>query len=60
MAGWPGGFESMNTKSKIIIFLVILALFDTFIPVPIMEILLLTIVIRKPPWFREMVDEIYR
>lgn len=49
----------MSTKTKIIVYLLILALLDTVIPVPIMEILLITVVIQKPPWFRKMVDEIY-
>ncbi len=49
----------MKTRHKIILSLIGLALFDTVIPIPIMVIILLVVMFQKPPWFKEIVDEIY-
>ena len=49
----------MNIKTKTIIGLVIFSIIDMVIPVPILGILLFYIVMQKPPWFTELVSEIY-
>ena len=49
----------MQPKLKIMISLISLALIDTVIPIPIMEIILLVVLFQKPPCFKKMVDEIY-
>lgn len=49
----------MKTRHKIILSLIGLALVDTVIPIPIMEIILLGVLFQKPPWFKELVDGIY-
>jgi len=50
----------MKTQTKILLYLLMLSLVDTVIPVPITGIVLLYVLYQKPGWFKEMVDEIYR
>lgn len=49
----------MKTKTKILLCLIVLALVDTVIPVPITNILLIYVLYQKPDWFRGLVSEIY-
>ena len=49
----------MNLKNKLLISLVLLALVDTLIPVPIMTLILIYVLFEHPPWFKKYVDEIY-
>lgn len=49
----------MKTGTKTAIFLMVLAFFDTVIPVPITTGILLYVLLEKPAWFRKRVDEIY-
>jgi hypothetical protein len=49
----------MKTTTKTIIALICLGLVDIVIPVPILGLILIYVVLQKPPWFRDMVDEIY-
>ncbi len=50
----------MSTKSKTFIFLIILSIIDMVIPVPIIGVILIYVVIQKPPWFAEVVSEIFK
>ena len=50
----------MNIKTKTLVGLVMIGLIDMVIPVPILGILLFYVVLQKPPWFSEMVSEIYK
>ncbi len=50
----------MSGKTYILIYIVVLAVFDTIIPIPITAMALITVVFQKPKWFKDMVDEIYR
>ena len=50
----------MGIKSKTIIFLIILGIIDMVIPVPILGGILIYIVAQKPPWFADLVQEIYK
>ncbi len=50
---------TMKLKTKILICLIILALFDAIIPVPFTAIFLIYILIDKPDWFRKLVSEVY-
>jgi hypothetical protein len=50
----------MSTKTKTLIFLVILGLVDMVIPVPILGLILVYVVTQKPPWFADLVGEIYK
>ena len=50
----------MSTKTQILIYILVLAVFDTIIPIPITALVLVHILYQKPKWFREWVDEVYR
>ena len=38
---------------------ILIGLVDVVIPVPILGIILIVVVVNRPPWFRELVDDIY-
>ena len=50
----------MSMKTRILIYLIVLALFDTIIPLPLTALVLIHVLYQKPKWFREWVEEIYR
>ncbi|MFZ7126723.1 MAG: hypothetical protein ACOWWM_11280 [Desulfobacterales bacterium] len=49
----------MSAKTQILVYLIVLAVFDTVIPIPITAMVLMTVVFQKPRWFRDMVEDIY-
>jgi len=50
----------MKLKTTLLICLIIVALFDMVIPIPFMAILLIYVLLEKPPWFRNWVNTIYK
>jgi hypothetical protein len=51
----------MTTKSRILIWLVFFGLLDALIPlIPIMTLVLVYVLMEKPRWFIEWVQEIYK
>jgi len=50
----------MKTTTKILFYLIAMALVDIIIPVPIAAFMLIYVLYQKPVWFREMVVEIYK
>ncbi len=50
----------MSTKTQVLIYILVLAVFDTIIPIPITALVLVHVLYQKPRWFREWVDEVYR
>lgn len=50
----------MNIQTKFIIILIFLGIVDAAIPIPIIGLILIYIIIQKPPWFLDLVQEIYR
>jgi hypothetical protein len=50
----------MSIQTKTLIFLIILGLVDMVIPVPILGLILVYVVTQKPPWFADLVGEIYK
>jgi hypothetical protein len=50
----------MKLKTSLIIGLVILAVLDMVIPIPFTALLLLYIVLEKPPWFQTWASELYK
>ena len=50
----------MSIQTKTLMFLIILGLVDMVIPVPILGLILVYAVIQKPPWFADLVGEIYK
>lgn len=49
----------MSIKTKSLIILIILGIIDVVIPIPILGVILIYIVLQKPPWFTNVVREIY-
>ena len=50
----------MSIKTKTLIFLIILGIIDMVIPIPILAVVLLSVVFQRPPWFMDVVNEIYK
>jgi hypothetical protein len=50
----------MSTQSKTILVLILLGAVDVLIPIPIIGLILIYVVIQKPPWFQDLVKDIYR
>lgn len=51
--------DLMQTKTKVLLYLILLAVTDTIIPIPITGMILIYVLYQKPDWFRELVEEIY-
>lgn len=51
--------KTMKLKTKILLFLLVFALVDTVIPVPLTAILLMYVLWEKPAWFPNLVREVY-
>jgi hypothetical protein len=50
----------MKTTTKILIFLIAMALADILIPIPIATFMLIYVLYQKPVWFKGLVEEVYR
>lgn len=50
----------MSTKTQLLIYIIVLAVFDTVIPIPISAFLLIYVLYQRPQWFKDWVDGIYR
>jgi hypothetical protein len=50
----------MKTQTKVLLALILFALFDTVIPIPITAFFLIYVLYAKPTWFLEEVHRIYR
>ncbi|UCD80370.1 MAG: hypothetical protein JSW26_02760 [Desulfobacterales bacterium] len=49
----------MKTTNRILIYLIIFAIIDTVIPIPLTALLLIYVLTEKPKWFKNLVDRIY-
>ena len=49
----------MTTKTKTLIALILLSMVDTVIPFPIIGVILIYVLLQRPPWFKNVVAEIY-
>ena len=49
----------MSTNRSCLVWIVLLSLVDTVVPFPIVGVVLIFVVLRRPPWFREMVRDVY-
>ncbi len=49
----------MKTNSKILTYLILFAIIDTVIPVPITAIIMIYVLLEKPDWFEKLVGQIY-
>ena len=49
----------MTIKTKYLIALILLAIVDMVIPLPIIGAILIYVLLQRPPWFRNVVTDIY-
>jgi len=49
----------MKIKTKILAFLIVIGIFDTITPIPILGLILLHVVLDRPKWFKSLVTEVY-
>ena len=49
----------MTPENRILLYLSFLALIDIFTPIPIVAAVLIYVVLQKPPWFSDLVKQIY-
>ncbi len=50
----------MRINTKMAIYLIVLAIVDMIIPIPFASLILIYVVFEKPPWFINLVNDIYR
>jgi len=50
----------MNIRTKSILVLILLGMVDVVIPIPIIGMILIYVIVQKPPWFIDLVRDIYR
>jgi hypothetical protein len=47
-------------KSKeALVFAILFSVIDIFIPVPVLGLVLIYVLVSKPPWFLALVDDVY-
>lgn len=51
---------TMNIQTKSIFVLILFGVVDAVIPIPIIGLVLIYVIVQKPPWFLDLVQEIYR
>ena len=49
----------MILRTKSLIYLVSLSIVDAVIPIPIVGLILIVVILQKPPWFQKLVHELY-
>lgn len=50
----------MRVNSKILLYLIIFAVLDMVIPIPFTALLLIYVLLEKPSWFIDLVNDIYK
>jgi hypothetical protein len=50
----------MDNKTTLLLTLIVLGIVDIVIPVPVIGLILIYVVIQKPPWFIKLVHNIYK
>ena len=50
----------MSKKSNLLIYLLLLCVVDMVIPVPILGVILVYVVLERPPWFYDTVRQVYK
>lgn len=50
----------MNIRNKTLLSLILLCVVDVLIPLPITGLVLVYVVVQRPPWFVDLADRIYR
>jgi len=50
----------MKINTKMLIYLIVLAILDMIIPIPFTALILIYVILEKPPWFIKWATEIYK
>ena len=50
----------MSTRTQILAYLILLAIIDMVIPIPITALVLIMVLFQKPKWFKDWVEKVYR
>lgn len=50
----------MNTETQLLVYLILLLIFDTISPLPITAGILLYVVLKRPTWFRGLYYQVYK
>ena len=50
----------MSINTRILLYIAVLAVFDTVIPIPLTAMVLIYVLFQKPRWFRQWVEAVYR
>jgi hypothetical protein len=50
----------MNIRNKVLVGLILLCVVDVLIPLPITGLVLVYVVVQRPPWFVDLANRIYR
>jgi len=50
----------MTLKTQLLIYLILIGALDVVIPIPITAIILIYVLLQRPVWFRQWVDEIFQ
>lgn len=50
----------MNIRNKTLLALILLCVVDVVIPLPIAGLVLVYVVVQRPPWFVDLANRIYR
>lgn len=53
------GGRKVSMRTRYLLWLVALAIFDIIVPIPLTASILIYVVLRRPAWFWEMVSEAY-
>lgn len=51
---------ALSLRTQILINLIVLAIVDTVVPIPITAMILIMVLFQRPKWFKTWVDRIYR
>jgi len=49
----------MTIKTKTLLALILLSMVDTVIPLPIIGVILIYVLLQRPPWVRNVIGELY-
>jgi hypothetical protein len=49
----------MSKKTQMLLYVVLLAVFDTVIPIPLTALIFIYVILNRPQWFRDWIKEIY-
>jgi hypothetical protein len=49
----------MRPKTQVLITLAALGIIDVVLPIPIVALILIYVVLQRPPWFMAMVRDVY-